>query len=38
MDEGLEQGVEGVKTLVEEGFSDSISRFNLGQKYKFHKV
>jgi hypothetical protein len=27
-----------VKTLVEEGFSDSISRFNLGQKYKFHKV
>ncbi|CAL9224434.1 unnamed protein product [Arabidopsis halleri] len=38
MDAGLEQGVEGVKTLVEEGFSDSISRFNLGQKYKFHTV
>ncbi|EFH47112.1 predicted protein [Arabidopsis lyrata subsp. lyrata] len=38
IDAGLEQGVEGVKTLVEEGFSDSISRFNLGQKYKFHTV
>ncbi|KAG7548399.1 Peptidyl-tRNA hydrolase [Arabidopsis suecica] len=38
IDAGLEQGVEGVKTLVEEGFSDSISRFNLKQKYKFHTV
>ncbi|KAL1192111.1 Chloroplastic group IIB intron splicing facilitator CRS2-A [Cardamine amara subsp. amara] len=38
IDAGLEQGVEGVKTLVEEGFSDSISRFNLAQKYKFHAV
>ncbi|EOA24633.1 hypothetical protein CARUB_v10017904mg [Capsella rubella] len=38
IDDGLEQGVEGVKTLVEEGFSDSISRFNLTQKYKFHTV
>ncbi|CAH2079721.1 unnamed protein product [Thlaspi arvense] len=38
IDAGMEQGVEAVKTLVEEGFSDSISRFNLGQKYKFHTV
>lgn len=34
----LEQGVEAVRTLVLEGFSNQITRFNLGQKYKYHKV
>ncbi|XP_030452037.2 chloroplastic group IIB intron splicing facilitator CRS2-B, chloroplastic isoform X2 [Syzygium oleosum] len=34
----LEQGVEAVRNLVLNGFDQSIERFNLGQKYKFHKV
>ncbi|KAK8939287.1 hypothetical protein KSP40_PGU000168 [Platanthera guangdongensis] len=34
----LKQGVEAVRTLVLKGFDASISRFNLVQKYKFHKV
>ncbi|CAN7067990.1 hypothetical protein IGI04_041349 [Brassica rapa subsp. trilocularis] len=38
IDEALEQGSEAVKTLVLSGFSGGISRFNLVQKYKFHKV
>ncbi|KAF8044982.1 hypothetical protein N665_5861s0001 [Sinapis alba] len=38
IDESLEQGSEAVKTLVLSGFSEGISRFNLVQKYKFHKV
>lgn len=38
IDEALEQGVEAVKTLVLNGFNHSISRFNLTQKYKYHKV
>ncbi|XP_010524354.1 PREDICTED: chloroplastic group IIB intron splicing facilitator CRS2-B, chloroplastic [Tarenaya hassleriana] len=38
MDEGLEQGAEAVKTLVLNGFNEGISRFNLVQKYKFHRV
>ncbi|KAG2241256.1 hypothetical protein Bca52824_096760 [Brassica carinata] len=38
IDEALEQGSEAVKTLVLSGFSEGISRFNLVQKYKFHKV
>lgn len=38
IDEALEQGSEAVKTLVLCGFSEGISRFNLVQKYKFHKV
>ncbi|KAG2325285.1 hypothetical protein Bca4012_039774 [Brassica carinata] len=38
IDAGMEQGVDAVKTLVEYGFNDTISRFNLGQKYKFHTV
>ncbi|CAA7055616.1 unnamed protein product [Microthlaspi erraticum] len=38
IDAGMEQGVEAVKTLVEDGFNDTISRFNLEQKYKFHTV
>ncbi|KAJ4824970.1 Chloroplastic group IIB intron splicing facilitator CRS2-A, chloroplastic [Turnera subulata] len=38
IDGALEQGVGAVRTLVLTGFSQSIKRFNLGQKYKFHKV
>uniref|UniRef100_A0A1J3E754 Chloroplastic group IIB intron splicing facilitator CRS2-A, chloroplastic n=1 Tax=Noccaea caerulescens TaxID=107243 RepID=A0A1J3E754_NOCCA len=38
IDVGMEQGVEAVRTLVEDGFNDTISRFNLEQKYKFHTV
>lgn len=38
IDAALEQGVEAVRTLLRTGFSDSITRFNLGQKYKYHKV
>lgn len=38
IDAGMEQGVDAVKTLVEYGFNDTISRFNLGQKYKFHTI
>ncbi|KAL8161160.1 hypothetical protein V2J09_012649 [Rumex salicifolius] len=34
----MEQGVEAVRTLVLNGFSDSITRFNLTQKYKYHKI
>ncbi|KAH7533270.1 hypothetical protein FEM48_Zijuj04G0112800 [Ziziphus jujuba var. spinosa] len=38
IDAALEQGVEAVRTLVLNGFSNSVTRFNLGQKYKYHKV
>ncbi|KAL0287867.1 UNVERIFIED_CONTAM: Chloroplastic group IIB intron splicing facilitator CRS2-B, chloroplastic [Sesamum angustifolium] len=38
VDAALEQGVEAARTLVLEGFSSRINRFNLGQKYKYHKV
>ncbi|PKA63544.1 Chloroplastic group IIB intron splicing facilitator CRS2, chloroplastic [Apostasia shenzhenica] len=38
VDEALEQGVDAVRTLVLRGFNASINRFNLAQKYKFHKV
>ncbi|XP_065877085.1 chloroplastic group IIB intron splicing facilitator CRS2-B, chloroplastic-like [Euphorbia lathyris] len=38
IDAALEQGIEAVRTLVLNGFSQIITRFNLGQKYKFHKV
>ncbi|XP_065635456.1 chloroplastic group IIB intron splicing facilitator CRS2-B, chloroplastic [Quercus suber] len=38
IDEALEQGVEAVRTLVLQGFNHNIERFNLGQKYKYHKV
>ncbi|XP_060193656.1 chloroplastic group IIB intron splicing facilitator CRS2-B, chloroplastic isoform X1 [Lycium barbarum] len=34
----LDQGVEAVRTVVLEGFGSRISRFNIGQKYKYHKV
>ncbi|KAL3735261.1 hypothetical protein ACJRO7_024399 [Eucalyptus globulus] len=38
MDEALDQGVQAVRALVLNGFSQHIRRFNLGQKYKYHKV
>ncbi|KAF5457466.1 hypothetical protein F2P56_021566 [Juglans regia] len=38
IDAALEQGVEAVRSLVLHGFSENINRFNLGQKYKYHKV
>lgn len=38
IDAALVQGVQGVRNLVLGGFNDSIKRFNLGQKYKYHKV
>lgn len=38
IDEALKQGVGAVRSLVLDGFSQSITRFNLGQKYKYHKV
>ncbi|MBA0549035.1 hypothetical protein Golob_020096 [Gossypium lobatum] len=38
INEALEQGVEAVRTLVLNGFNQKTTRFNLGQKYKHHKV
>lgn len=38
IDAALEQGIAAVRSLVLSGFNDSITRFNLGQKYKYHKV
>ncbi|OAY60426.1 chloroplastic group IIB intron splicing facilitator CRS2-B, chloroplastic [Manihot esculenta] len=38
IDAALKQGIEAVRNLVLNGFNQSITRFNLGQKYKFHKV
>uniref|UniRef100_A0A2P2L5R7 Uncharacterized protein MANES_02G069700 n=1 Tax=Rhizophora mucronata TaxID=61149 RepID=A0A2P2L5R7_RHIMU len=38
MDAALEQGVDAVRNLVSHGFNYGIKRFNLGQKYKYHKV
>ncbi|EES02545.2 chloroplastic group IIB intron splicing facilitator CRS2, chloroplastic isoform X2 [Sorghum bicolor] len=38
IDASLEQGVDAVRTLVLKGFCGSTERFNLVQKYKFHKV
>ncbi|KAB5561124.1 hypothetical protein DKX38_006081 [Salix brachista] len=38
IDASLEQGVEAVRTLILGGFTNKITRFNLGQKYKYHKV
>ncbi|GAV85546.1 Pept_tRNA_hydro domain-containing protein [Cephalotus follicularis] len=38
IDAALEQGIEAVRTLVLNGFDQSVKRFNLGQKYKYHKV
>ncbi|XP_038689666.1 chloroplastic group IIB intron splicing facilitator CRS2-B, chloroplastic [Tripterygium wilfordii] len=38
IDGALVQGVEAVRTLILNGFDQKINRFNLGQKYKYHKV
>ncbi|KAK2996965.1 LOW QUALITY PROTEIN: hypothetical protein RJ639_025796, partial [Escallonia herrerae] len=38
VDAALEQGVDAVRTLVINGFDSRITRFNLGQKYKYHKA
>lgn len=38
VDVALDQGVEAVRNLVLKGFDDGITKFNLGQKYKFNKV
>ncbi|KAG8659743.1 hypothetical protein MANES_02G069700v8 [Manihot esculenta] len=38
IDAALEQANEAVRTLVLNGFNRSITRFNLGQKYKYNKV
>ncbi|KAL6512995.1 hypothetical protein OROHE_019785 [Orobanche hederae] len=38
VDAALEQGVEAARTFVTEGFSNQVTRFNLGQKYKYHIV
>lgn len=38
IDSALEQGVDGTRTLVIRGFNDTITRFNLSQKYKYNKV
>ncbi|CAL9012670.1 unnamed protein product [Prunus brigantina] len=38
IDAALDQGVEAVRTLVLNGFDQSITSFNLRQKYKYHKV
>ncbi|KAK4740905.1 hypothetical protein SAY87_024493 [Trapa incisa] len=34
----LGQGVEAARTLILHGFDQKIDRFNLVQKYKYHKV
>ncbi|GAB2300000.1 Chloroplastic group IIB intron splicing facilitator CRS2-B, chloroplastic [Dionaea muscipula] len=38
IDAAVEQGAEAVRHLVLNGFNDQITRFNLGQKYKYHTV
>ncbi|CAI0400220.1 unnamed protein product [Linum tenue] len=38
IDLATEQGVEAVTNLVLNGFNQQITRFNLSQKYKYHKV
>uniref|UniRef100_A0A162A653 Chloroplastic group IIB intron splicing facilitator CRS2, chloroplastic n=1 Tax=Daucus carota subsp. sativus TaxID=79200 RepID=A0A162A653_DAUCS len=38
VDAALEQGVDAVRTLILNGFNSKVNRFNLGQKYKYHKV
>lgn len=38
IDAALAQGVDAVRSLVLNGFNDRITRFNLGQKYKYNKV
>ncbi|XP_022635834.1 chloroplastic group IIB intron splicing facilitator CRS2-B, chloroplastic isoform X1 [Vigna radiata var. radiata] len=38
IDASLEQGVVAIRTVVLRGFDQHVNRFNLGQKYKYHKV
>ncbi|KAF6174186.1 hypothetical protein GIB67_033718 [Kingdonia uniflora] len=38
VDGALEQGAEAVRILILKGFDENITKFNLGQKYKYHKV
>ncbi|XP_031490943.1 chloroplastic group IIB intron splicing facilitator CRS2-B, chloroplastic-like isoform X2 [Nymphaea colorata] len=38
VDEAIKQGAAAVRILILRGFDDSIDRFNLVQKYKYHKV
>ncbi|KAK4792346.1 hypothetical protein SAY86_022781 [Trapa natans] len=38
IDTTLRQGVEAARTLILHGFDQKIDRFNLVQKYKYHKV
>lgn len=38
VDAALEQGVDAVRNLVLHGFNRQTTRFNLEQKYKYHKV
>lgn len=38
IDAAQEQGIGAVRNLVLNGFNHSTTRFNLGQKYKYHKV
>lgn len=38
VDAALEQGVDAVRNLVLYGFNRYMTRFNLEQKYKYHKV
>ncbi|THG19714.1 hypothetical protein TEA_028266 [Camellia sinensis var. sinensis] len=38
VDAALQQGVDAVRNLVLNGFNNSTTRFNLEQKYKYHKV
>ncbi|CAN6445322.1 unnamed protein product [Victoria cruziana] len=38
VDEAIKQGAEAVRTLILRGFDDAIDKFNLVQKYKYHKV
>ncbi|GFY86774.1 peptidyl-tRNA hydrolase family protein [Actinidia rufa] len=38
VDAALQQGLDAVRNLVLHGFNNSTTRFNLEQKYKYHKV
>ncbi|CAN1159291.1 Chloroplastic group IIB intron splicing facilitator CRS2-B, chloroplastic [Linum perenne] len=38
IDAAKEQGVEAATNLVLNGFTQKITRFNLSQKYKYHKI
>lgn len=38
IDAALEEGTGAVRNLVLNGFNHITTRFNLGQKYKYHKV